>query len=130
MYLPVPLGLQALAARERRQAVDEEILSDSSGALSLDEGSKTTGGVALLAGGDEGVLAGLADELLLRGGGAADGQQTDGIALVHVAQARVSPPHVPLPVRVVGDVAGGRRHGVGVLQRVVGPRRRTPEVRV
>ena len=54
MDLPVPLGLQALAAREGRQAVDEEILSDSSGALSLDEGSKTTGGVALLAGGDEG----------------------------------------------------------------------------
>ena len=130
MGLPGALGPEPLAAGDRREAVDEQVLGNGSDALGLDKGSETAGGGALLAGGDEGLLAGVADELLLGGGGAAEGQQADGVALGHVAGAGVGAADVAAPVGVVGDVAGGGGDGIVVAVRVVGSRRGVPEVRV
>ena len=86
----------------------------------LKVGGQAAGLLALLLGGDDGLGAGLADELDARLGGAADGQESDLIGLVDDREARVGATGVALPVRVVGNVAGREGDGVVVLERRVG----------
>lgn len=74
-------------------------------------------------------LAKLQDVVLGRGL-AADSQEGDGVGLGDGAEGRVVPPGVALPVRVVGDVTGGKGDWVVVGERGVRARGGQAELRV
>lgn len=118
---------ETLAARQWRQAVHEQVLGNVLGRGLLQ--SLGQAGLSLLLGSNELLLASLADELDLGLGGAADGQQGDGVGLVDDAELGVRAAGVALEVSVVGDVTCGHRHGV-IVGRGLGAGSRVAVVRV
>lgn len=112
--------LQALPAEQRWHAVHEQVLGRLHALLLEHLGEALL--LALGLGRHKRLAALLSDQLDLGVRGVADRQQGDGVGLVHDGQAGVVAADVTLPVRVVGDVAGGAGDRVVVGQRVLATR--------
>lgn len=127
MHIPLA-RLQTLPTRQRRQAIHQQFLGDIH-ALLL-EHLRQSLLLAFRRGRDQRLAAGLANQLDLGGGRAADRQQGHRGGLVDDAQPRVVAARVALPVGVVGDVTGGDGHRVVVEGRIVAAGCGPPEMRV
>ena len=84
----------------------------------LEESGETTL-FTLFLNGNQLLLASLSElqYLVLRGGLAPNGEESNGIGLAHSAELRVASPYIALPVGVVGNVTRGHGYGVIIRQR-------------
>lgn len=127
VHVPVAVGLDVVAGGRGGEAVDEDVLLGLLDALGLLQEDGEAALLALLLGGNEGLLAGLADEVDLGARGAADGEQAHDVGLGDDAQLGVGAADVAAPVGVVGDVGGGNGDIVVVGEGVLGAGRGVAE---
>jgi hypothetical protein len=117
--MDIPLSLlQTLTARQRRQPVlVQQQLSNILSVLLEVLGQALL--LALLLGSHERLASGLANEFHPRLDSAADAKERDLVGLSNDGKLRVVAAVVALPVRVVGNVAGGECDRIGILEGVV-----------
>lgn len=124
------LGDSVKVGRGRRQAIGTQNAGNASLVL-LEVAGKTTLLALRL---DRNNLLGTSlaelQDVVLGRSLATDGQERHGVGLGDGAECRVVPPGVALPVRVVGDVTGGKGDGVVVSERRVRARGGQAELRV
>jgi hypothetical protein len=125
VYIPLS-SCQGLATGQRRHTINEHILGRIGRLLE----SLCQTSLGFLLDSHELLLTSFTDELDLGSRSAADSEELGELGLVDDAKLGVVSAVVALPVGVVGDVAGGQRNGVVVLERRVGAGWRVSEVRV